>query len=506
LPVFGAVDIGSNSVRLKIGKLVRGRLVPLHEDREVTRLGESVFQTGVLSPESIEQTVKVLKRFQRATQQYGAKLVRVVATSAIRDANNASVFTRWVSQSTGWHVEVISGLEEGRLIHLGILSNLKVRGKRLLLIDLGGGSCELTVSARGHIEELVSLPLGAVRLTRDFLAHDPPHESEIARLRSYITEEIGRVRRRLQAHEIELTLASSGTPAALAASWAATQQRDTAIVPRDGLFELTKHISTLDMEKRRAIKGIGPRRAEIIVAGAWVFTELFRSLKLPNFRYVPYGLRDGLLEQMAAEYSKAGTGVSKRLVSDRAEAVRNLATHYQVDLRFAERVRNHCEHLFHSLMPVHNLPAEYEDLVEAGALLEEIGSFVSRVGRRRHAYYLVTHSELLGYTVRQRRIVAALVRFLGKSRPTPGSTALQPLAPADRLMIPRAAMILRLARALERSRRGLVTGTRVTLRDSRVTLRLQTKGEDAELELWALEREKPYFREVFGRDLDWRVD
>lgn len=506
MPVFAAVDIGSNSVRLKIAKLVRGRLVVLHEDREVTRLGESVFQTGVLNPQSIEQTVKVLKRFQKATQQFGAKVVRVVATSAIRDANNASAFTRWVSQSTGWRVEVISGLEEGRLIHLGILSNLKVRARRLLLIDLGGGSCELTVSHRGHIEEMVSLPLGAVRLTRDFLTHDSPDAVEIARLRSYITEEIGRVLSRLHSHQIDLALASSGTPAALAAMWAAQQKRDITTVPRTGLLEMTERLSNMNYDQRRAVKGIGPRRAEIIVAGAWVFAELFRMLKLPSFRYVPYGLRDGVLKQIAAEYSKTGTKLKQQLETDRAEAVRNLATHYQVDLRFAERVRAHSERLFRSLMPVHNLPAEYEDLVRAGAMLEEVGSFVSRVGRRRHAYYLVTNSELLGHTVRQQRIIAALVRFLGKSRPTPDSAPLQSLATADRLMIPRAAMILRLARALERSRRGVIISTRVTLKDSHVTLRLQTKAEDAELELWALEREKAYFREVFGRDLDCRVD
>ena len=120
MPTFAAVDIGSNSVRLKIARLTRGRLRPIHEDREVTRLGEGVFRSGFLTPESIADTVKVLRRFHRATQQAVTDSVRVVATSALRDARNSQAFLEWVRSATGWKVEIISGLEEARLIHLGI--------------------------------------------------------------------------------------------------------------------------------------------------------------------------------------------------------------------------------------------------------------------------------------------------------------------------------------------------------------------------------------------------
>src|SRR2546423_3702100 len=169
MPTFAAVDIGSNSVRLKISRLVAHRLVEIHEDREVTRLGESVFRSGFLSPEAIALTVKVLRRFHRACQRTGADSVRVVATSALRDARNSRAFLEWVRSSTGWNVEIISGLEEARLIHLGIVSSGRLDADPVLLVDLGGGSCELTVSRNGQIKETVSLPLGAVRLTSEFL-------------------------------------------------------------------------------------------------------------------------------------------------------------------------------------------------------------------------------------------------------------------------------------------------------------------------------------------------
>src|SRR5215467_5886525 len=165
MPTFAAVDIGSNSVRLKIARLQGHRLHPAHEDREVTRLGDGVFRSGFLSPDAISDTVKVLRRFHRTAQQVGTDAVRVVATSALRDARNSRAFLEWVRSATGWKVEIISGLEEARLI------------------DLGGGSCELTISANRHIRDTVSLPLGAVRLTNEFLHHDPPRKGELERLR-----------------------------------------------------------------------------------------------------------------------------------------------------------------------------------------------------------------------------------------------------------------------------------------------------------------------------------
>src|SRR6516164_5789697 len=218
MPTFAAVDIGSNSVRLKIARLHAGRLRPLHEDREVTRLGEGVFSSGFLTPESMAETVKVLRRFHRTTQQIVTDNVRVVATSALRYARNSQAFLEWVRSATGWTVEIISGLEEARLIHLGLVSNLRLSNSTVLMIDLGGGSCELTVSRRGHIRETVSLPLGAVRLTSEFLKHDPPRKGELQRLRGFVAREVGRALPQILRSRVKAAIATSGTAAALAAA------------------------------------------------------------------------------------------------------------------------------------------------------------------------------------------------------------------------------------------------------------------------------------------------
>src|SRR5271168_343015 len=171
---FAAIDIRSNSCRLKIARVVAHRLKTLHEDREVTRLGTSVFDSGLVSPDAMAATLRALKRFQRAVQAHGVDQIRVVATSATRDARNAAAFQAWVKAETGWNMEIISGLEEGRLIHQGLMAGEPGAGGRVVLVDIGGGSCEITFSEHKRIKETVSLPLGAVRLTEEFLRSNPP--------------------------------------------------------------------------------------------------------------------------------------------------------------------------------------------------------------------------------------------------------------------------------------------------------------------------------------------
>src|SRR5256885_4020558 len=294
MPTFAAIDIGSNSVRLKIARLTRHRLHTIDEDREVTRLGEHVFRTGLLSPEAMSDTIKVLRRFHRAVQKTGADTVRIVATSALRDARNSNAFLEWVRSVTGWKVEIISGLEEARLIHLGLVSNLRLSVSPVLMVDLGGGSCELTISSKGHIRETVSLPLGAVRLTNEFLRHDPPRRSELRRLRAFVEREIGRVAGRSFWTRPKAVIATSGTAASLAAvchGLYKTKGAREAAGSRSQMKRIAKMLVRMPIEQRRKLSGVGLRRAEIIAAGAVVYAELLDRCQLGGFRFSALGLR-----------------------------------------------------------------------------------------------------------------------------------------------------------------------------------------------------------------------
>src|ERR1700675_3514542 len=455
MPVFAAVDIGSNSVRLKVARLRGRRLHAIHEDREVTRLGEGVFRTNFLSPESMAETVKVLRRFHRAAQRLGADSVRVVATSALRDARNSQAFLEWVRSATGWRVDIISGLEEGRLIHLGLVSNLRLSTSTVLMIDLGGGSCELTVSRRGHIRDTVSLPLGAVRLTNEFLNHDPPRKGELQRLRGFVAREVGRVAPRIVSSHVKIAIATSGTAAALTAAAShlirPSKKHGTPTVSGAEMKRIAKLISRLPLEERKKIEGIGPRRAEIIVAGAMVYRELVERCQLRSFRYSPLGLRDGLLAQMAAEYDRS-TRSGRQIESERWDSIQQAVQHYRVDMTHALQVRASAMELFSALKSLHHLPVEYREWLSAAAMLYEVGDYVNRNGRHRHAHYIISNSEILGYTPQQRRLIAAVARYLGKSRPTLEDGPMKLLDAGDRADVEKAILLLRLARALNLGR------------------------------------------------------
>ena len=299
MPTFAAIDIGSNSVRLKIATVQQHRLKLVHEDREVVRLGESVFQTGVISPDAMANTIRALKRFQKAVQLHVADKVRVVATSAMRDARNAAAFTAWVKSATGWQVEVISGLEEGRLIHLGVVTLEPGAKGRCVLIDLGGGSCEVTLSEQGRIREMVSMPLGAVRLQQEFLRNDPPSKQDIARMRQFIDRELRRAERKLGVPRVGLVIATSGTAAALSEASASLagkrgargssskRAQGTRLTTAEEVRRLAERLTKMSNVQRASIPGIGPKRSEIIIGGAVVYTHLLERLGLKGFRPLP---------------------------------------------------------------------------------------------------------------------------------------------------------------------------------------------------------------------------
>lgn len=505
MPIFAAVDIGSNSVRLKIARLRGRKLQGIHEDREVTRLGDGVFRSGFLTPESMGDTVRVLSRFHKTAQHLGADQVRVVATSAMRDARNSQAFLEWVRSATGWNVEVISGLEEARLIHLGLVSSLRLNRSSVLMIDLGGGSCELTISRQGHIRDTVSLPLGAVRLTNEFLHHDPARKGELKQLRGFITREVTRVAGLIHASRVKTAIATSGTAAALAAAAShligARKARPRETVSRADMQQIARLISRQTLEERRKIQGIGPRRAEIIVAGASVYHELMERCQLRSFRYSPLGLRDGLLAQMAAEYDRSSRS-SKQIESERWDSIQQAVEHYRVDLPHALQVRESAMQLFSALKSVHGLPSEYREWLSAAAMLYEVGAFLNRNGRHRHTHYIISNSEILGYTTDQRRIISAIARYLGKSRPTPGDGPMKGLSPIDQQHVERASLLLRLARAMNLGRGKAARNARIAVRDGAVRLTLQSPGrQGSDLELWAIEKDRAYFRELFGREL-----
>ena len=519
MPTFAAIDIGSNSCRLKIASVAQHHLKTLHEDREVTRLGESVFQTGEISPEAMAGTIKALRRFHKSVQLHVVDKVRVVATSAMRDARNAAAFTEWVRSATGWKVEVISGLEEGRLIHLGVVSHEPGAKAKCLLIDLGGGSCEITLSDGGRVKEMLSLPLGAVRLQQEFLQQDPPAKEDISRLRQYIDRELKRVERKLGHPKVSVVIATSGTAAALAeASHAMTMKvaklpvKVKKVPPKQfvelspeaaetsAVRKLAEKMLKMTNEQRAAVPGIGPRRSEIISGGALVFAGLLERLQLKGFRYSSLGLRDGMLAQMLGEVDLRAA-VHQQIESERWAGVLEVCRRYGIDTKKAEPVRLHVVQLFDALAKVHGLPVEYRMWLQAAAMMQDVGKFMNHQGHHRHTQYIIANSEIFGFSPEQRAIVSAISRYMGKTRPDELDRVMRLVPAEEHAHVHRAVVLLRLSLALNQDRASAVVGLKTSVYPKRVVLDIVPGRGGAALEAWALKKEAGYFLEVFRREL-----
>ncbi len=524
MPTFAAIDIGSNSCRLAIASVGGHKLKVLHEDREVVRLGDSVFQTGEISPDAMANTIRALKRFQRSVQSQVVDQVRVVATSAMRDARNAAAFIAWVKSATGWTVEVISGLEEGRLIHLGVVTHEPGARGRCVLIDLGGGSCEVSLSENSRILEMVSLPLGSVRLQQEFLQSDPPTEDQLRQMHSYIDREMRKLERKLGKPGVPLVIATSGSAAALAqasqsialltkpgkaakkavkrAAKKATLRADPVALQADvtSIRALARRLVKMKNSERLQVPGIGPKRSEIIIGGAFVYAEIMERLGLKSFRYSPLGLRDGLLAQMFSD-SDQRASVHKVVAEERWTGVLAVCKRYNIDLKRVEPVRDDAVRLFDQLARVHGLDPQYREWLAAAAMMNEVGKFLNHQGHHRHTQYIIENSEIFGFSPAERTGISAIARYLGKSRPDPMERPLRSIPIENQGSVIRSTVLLRLAIALNQNRASDAVHADVRVYPRRVLMELHPGRGGADLEQWSLRKEAPYFREVFRRDL-----
>lgn len=213
---YAAVDIGSNSMRLLVAEVdAQGVVKRLAEDRQVTRLGESVFTHGVLSEDAIRITEEVLARFRITIAGLGGAETRAVATSATRDARNQDDFLRRAEAALGGPIEIISGVEEARLIGLGVNAVWPQGDQPVLIVDVGGGSAEFVLMQGGVMVEGYSRPLGAVRLKEVFLDKEPPRREQILRLQEFIDEKLELVVRRLGRQPFVRGIATSASAAAI---------------------------------------------------------------------------------------------------------------------------------------------------------------------------------------------------------------------------------------------------------------------------------------------------
>jgi exopolyphosphatase/guanosine-5'-triphosphate,3'-diphosphate pyrophosphatase len=297
-------------------------------------------------------------------------------------------------------------------------------------------------------------------------------------------------------------IATSATAAAIvcAVNRVARSRREEADRLKASVAQMRRfyrEVRSLDLAGRRKIQGIGPRRAELIVAGAAVFLRILELFHHPALHYSAAGVRDGIIADLAAR----GAGRELTMLNaDQRRVVEQMARRYGVQIPHARKVAELAHRLFESLQPLHRLPPALGKLLQASAYLHDIGHYVSDTSHHKHSYYLVAHSDLPGFTDTERQMIALLCRYHRKSMPAPRHTTYQAFDPDSRRAITLLTPLLRIADSLDRSHEQRVADLQVQLRNGSVTLELESAA-DTDLEMWAVERVADAFRETYQASL-----
>ena len=508
MPRYAAIDIGSNSVRLLVGEYTSpvAPVRSLASERIVTRLGEGVFRSGRITDESISFLCEQLTRMSRLIATKDVQEIRAVATAAVRDANNQHEFIARASTALGHPIEVISGQEEARLIHLGVETRWPHPKGRVLIVDVGGGSGEVMLSEDGRLREAFSRPLGAVRLTEVFLKqNDPPKPSDLHRLESFIDEKLQSALARFGRGNIDRMIVTSASAAAIVCAVnrvprAKRDQADRLRATKAQVKKFYKEIASRNLTERRKTVGIGPRRAEIIIAGAALFYRVLETFHHNSIYYVAAGVREGIIADLATRAIGAGQDES-RLSRDQRTAVERLSRRFEVPPKHARKVAALAQQVFLSMQNQHRLPPIWGKLLEAAAYLHDAGHLISDTSHHKHSEYVVRNADLPGFTDHERILIALLCRYHRKAMPQSRHTEFQALSADEKRVLMLLIPILRLADALDQANEQLVESVEITTRNGNLVANLKAEG-DADLDQWAAERLADVFRQVYHMGLE----
>lgn len=494
--ILAAIDVGTNAVRLEMARRnPDGTLEILHQERDPVRPGEGVFRTGSIPTETANRLLSTLRRYGALCRRHGAR-VRAVATSALREAQNAPDIIRRVRSEAGIDLEVVSGREEARLICLGILQG-KPPSARSLCIDIGGGSTEVAVAQGENPTSLHSIAIGAVRLTEVFESHSEVSKKKLRLMREYAEEAMTEALPRRLPGAPRSALGSSGTinvvlqfASGSGIAHAAARQISRAV---DELVEM-------GAEARR--ERFDARRADIIVAGAVILEAIVHRLGLSAVTAVDRGLRDGLLVDLQRKARETREDGGDHSLADAATA---LGRRFLFDEAHAKQVARLALRLYDDLAALHKLPAATRPYLEVAALLHDVGIAVSYNRHHRHTYYLVQNADLPGLADREREVVARIARYHRKSPPEGDHPFMEGLTPAEARTVARLATLLRVADSLDRSHHQPIADLRAQARPREVALRIKAR-QPVDLEVWDLEHELELWRRVFARKLTVAVD
>ena len=501
---IAAIDIGTNSVHMIVVR-VRTDLSFEVIDREkvMVRLGAGGLDGKALTTDAMNAALQALSKFKRLAESHRVDEILAAATSATREARNGGEFLARIERETGIRPRVITGTEEARLIHQAAVYGVDVGNGRAVVIDVGGGSTEITLGNATAIQAARSFKIGVIRLTERFVQSDPLSGRDERKLTKHILSEIGRHCDQITAIGFDRVIGTSGTILSLGAV-AATAARGTTPaelrnlrVSAKQIRRLRKEIVALNPAQRLTVPGLDPRRADLVVAGAVLLDTILRRLGAEELTLCDLALREGLVldyirrnRRQIAQVDKI-PDVRRRSALELAERCNYYAEHAQQVIRLALA-------LFDQSRAVHGLTDREREWLEYACLLHDIGGLISYAGHHRHSYYLIKNGDLRGFHPDEIEVIALVARYHRRGTPKRSHDEYASLSSSLRKTVRTLSSILRVAESLDRSHAQAITGLELRDRGDDVLLLVHT-ATDSELEVWATNRHLQPFEKLLGK-------
>ena len=535
---LAAIDIGSNSIHLVIVRAVQGQhLEIIDREKEMVRLGSGTLRKRMLSKETIDRAITSLRRFKKMAEANNADRILATATSAVRESRNAEEFIELARKELNLDVHLLPGVEEARLIALAVKEVTELNNHRALIIDIGGGSTEFIITGGREPDLLLSVRIGAVRLTEKYISTDPISNEERESLIAHIRADLTRVVWEVGNVGYDFVIGTSGTVLNLVNTIVQAEPAHGIVgttdfepfsetVSLDQIKRMNRRLARMTLRERSRVPGIEKGRADIIVGGGILLETILSELGVGEITSCDWSLREGVIldylrnrmggpsaevesEQISIPASTNGEAAEFWTADDstldvRARSVLSVARRYDYDAPHSHYIARLATRIFDDTHDLHGLGENERKLLQYAALLHDIGYHIAHNNHHRHGLYLIKNSEMPGFTGGEIATLATLIRYHRGSKPKKSKDNrsrkehedFYSLERAQRSTVLRLAALLQIADGLDRSHRQLVSDVRCEVKGTRVIFSVECEGE-CDLEIWSAERKAAWFEDIF---------
>ena len=506
---LAAIDIGTNSVHMIVAQVRPDHSFEIIDrEKEMVRLGAGGLDGRALTPAAMAGGLEALSKFRRLADSHKVDEIVAAATSATREADNGGDFIAEVGRATGIQIKVISGGEEARLIHLAAGYGVDIGASTAVVVDIGGGSVEVTLGSATQMTLGRSFKVGVIRLTERFVKSDPLSDRDERHLVKHLNHEMSAYLDQVAERGFDRVIGTSGTILSLGA--VAIAEENTSLeelrnrrVSAKALHKLRKRLTRLSLEERLAVPGLDPRRADLSVAGSVLFDTIVKRLGADEFTLCDLALREGLVLDYIHRNSARIRKVERYPDVRRRSAI-ELAERCGYWPEHAQQVAKLALAIFDQTRSVHGLSDRERDWLEYGALLHDVGVHISYERHHRHSYYLIKNGDLRGFDPEEIEIIALIARYHRQGVPKRSHQGYGDLGRSKRRTVKALSAMVRLAEGLDRSHSRALAGIDLYPRSDDYLARIRTSG-DAELELWAANRHVAPLEKILGKPIRFEV-